>query len=427
MPAPLIAPCADTTQFLRSRRLQNSPIRVRVCFAATTSFAFRHDQAASEEVVATADAETDAGWCLYLSAIPWRSQVNRQQELARQLAQTRQVLFVEPPGLLPFWRLRSEQLTASLWRLRPPTLLPLGRFLPPANEINRRLAAWAIRRWLGGPPGPRVVWTDEDLAAPLIGRLGATARIYDAADFDWTFTRRWNRWHLRRALASAVAGSDLVLVSSPALSAGLPEGGPRPVEVLNACDADHFRRDGSEPERLAPIPHPRLGYVGSIDERAFDAPLVASVARLRPDWSFVLCGRADPPAVRRLDGLANVHLLGPIDYADVPSFLRGFDVCLIPYRTDGPARYVHPKKLYEYLAVGKPVVATPLAALSKSDAPHRSAATAEEFVIAVEEALAERTCDELAERRRSIAAANSWDARGRTIRALVDGLERDAT
>ena len=392
-------------------------------FAATTFFTSRHNRARPEQATADVDA-ADPTWVLYLSAIPWRSQVNRQQELAGQLAQTRRVLFVEPPGLVPSWRLRSERLSASLWRLRPPTLLPLGRFLSPANEINRRFAAWTIRRWLGKRPGLRVVWTDEDLAAPLIGRLGDTARIYDAADLDWTFTRRWNRRHLRGALAAAIARSDLVLVSSPALSDALPNGGPRPVEVLNACDPDHFRPDGGEAEILASIPRPRLGYVGSIDERAFDAPLVASLARLRADWSFVLCGRADPPAVRRLDGLANVHVLGRIDYADVPAFLRGFDVCLIPYRTDGPARYVHPKKLYEYLAVGKPVVTTPLPALATSDAPHRSAATAEEFVAAVEEALAESHSEGLAERRRSVAVANSWGARGRAIRALVDELER---
>jgi glycosyltransferase involved in cell wall biosynthesis len=379
--------------------------------------------AAAATATARRDDDTEAGWVVYLSGIRWGWHANRQQELARQLAQTRRVLFVEPPGLTPSWRLRVERLAPALWRAMPPTLLPFGRFVPPVNRVNRRVAAWTLRRWLAGHPGPRVLWIDEDLAAPVIGRLGETACVYDAADLDWTFTRRWNRGHLRRALDAAVAGADLVLVSSPALADVVAHNGARPVELVNACDPDHFTPDGPVADVLAGIPGPRLGYIGSIDERAFDGPLVASVARLRPDWSFVLVGGATPAGLRALDGLPNVHLLGPMEYARVPSFLRGVDVCLIPYRTDGRARYVHPKKLYEYLAVGKPVVSTPLPSLAASDAPHRSAETPEDFASAIDAALAEAGSPELAARRRAVASANTWDARGSTLRGLVDVLD----
>ena len=175
-------------------------------------------------------------WVVYLSAIPWRWESHRQQELARQLARTRRVLFVEPPGLRPAWHLRIERLAPSLWRLVPPTLLPLGRFLPPVNAINRRVAAWRLRRWLDGRPGDRLLLVDEDLAAPMMGRLGERARVYDGADLHWTFTRRWNRWHLRAGLARAVRQADVVVVSAPALTDALAAYRTAPVELLNGCD-----------------------------------------------------------------------------------------------------------------------------------------------------------------------------------------------
>lgn len=368
-------------------------------------------------------ANGDAPWVVFMSAIPWRSNRNRQQELALQLARTRRVLFVEPPRLVRAPRLRVERLSASLWRATPPTVLPLGRFVPPANRLNRRVAAGRLASWLAGHPGDRLVWIDEDLAGPVIGLLGETACVYDAADLDWTFTRRWNRPHLRRALHRAVGLADLVTTSSRALTATLTAAGGNVHELLNGCDARHFRPEGPRSSLVEAISPPRLGYIGALDERAFDAPLVAAVARARPQWSLVLAGRAGAGARLELDGLENVHLLGSVNYGDVPALVRAFDVCLIPYRLDGRAGYVHPKKFYEYLSAGKPVVSTPLPALDGVDAPYRRGRTADEFVAAVEAALAEGGSPERARRRRDIARANSWDARGVTLRVLLDRLE----
>jgi glycosyltransferase involved in cell wall biosynthesis len=321
--------------------------------------------------------------------------------------------------------MQVEQLAPSLWRVECPALLPLGRVLPPVNAVNRRFATARLRRWLDARPGRRLLWIDEDLAAAAIGRLGEGAVVYDAADLDWTFTRRWNRRHLRRALATAVRKSDLVLSSSRTLVPMLARYDCRPIEIPNACDPDHFRPDGPEAV-LEAIPRPRLGYVGTIDDRAFDASLVARIAELRPDWSFVLTGPACSATRARLARLSNVHLLASIASDEVPALIRAFDVCVIPYRTSGLASYVHPKKFYEYLAMGKPVVATPLSALAADEALHRRAATPEAFAAAIEAALAEAGDAELARRRRGAACANSWARRGETVRHLLAGLEEHA-
>jgi O-antigen/teichoic acid export membrane protein/glycosyltransferase involved in cell wall biosynthesis len=365
------------------------------------------------------DSAAEHEWAIYLSAIGWEGRRNRQQELALQLTNSRRVLFVEPPGLGIAWRLQIDVLGESLWRVQPLALLPLGRFLPWVNRVNRRYSGRRLRDWLDRRPGDRVVILDEDLAAPLAARLAARARVYDAADLDWTFTRRWNRRHLRAALAEAVGAADLVLTSSTTLAEHLPPARGPVVELLNACDAEHFERDVRVPASVEALPRPRIGYVGVIDARAFDCRLVATVASNRPEWTFVLAGPIDARVASGLAARSNVHLLGPVSYEDLPGVVSGFDVCMIPYRVGERIDYVQPKKLFEYFAAGKPVVATALPALSRLDGPCHLAPNADAFGAAIATALDE--CDSTAvESRRRCAREHTWELRGRTLRTLLD-------
>lgn len=393
----------------------------------------RHDRArractggGRADIVCSRDGDLPAAtapdWVIYASGVAWGGNRNRQHELALELARTRRVLFLEPPGLRSSLSLRVEALGRNLWRATQPALLPLGRFVPPANGLNRIHTARKLRTWLDRRPGRRLLWIDEDIAAPLVGRLDEAAVIYDAADLDWTFTRRWNRWHLRRAYRQAARAASLVLASSPALADSLREEGLRPVEILNGCDPDHLRPDVRPSTPARDPARPVLGYVGVIGERAFDTELVVSVARAHPRWSFVLAGKASPRASEALSALPNVHLLGPVSYEALPGLIRGFDVGLIPYRSQGLVDYVFPKKLYEYMAMGKPVVATPLPALAGVEGVHR-AGTADQFAVAVGAALDEAGSPGFASRQRAAACANSWECRGRRLRELVDGIQ----
>ncbi len=363
-------------------------------------------------------------WVVMLSGSPWHAAAHRQQALARELARGgHRVLFVDPPTNRPSWRFSVRPVQASLWHAAVPAVLPFGRQLPPANRIGRWVTALLLRRWLDAHPGDRLLWIDEDLASPLIGRLGEAAVVYDATDLDWTFTRRWNRWNLQRSLQSAVGAADLVLASSSALPSRLPASRRTPVVVANGCDPAHFASDGPSAPWLHALPRPRLGYLGAIDTRAFDGELVAAVARAHPEWTFALVGPATRAGTAPLAGLANVHVFGAVPFADAPAVLRSCDVGIIPYRTGGLIDYVHPKKCYEYLAVGKPVVATRLPALSALDAPIRLATGPVEFAAAITAALQEaRSPREVAERR-AVAVANSWQARGDQVRTLLAGLE----
>ncbi|WP_329110908.1 glycosyltransferase [Micromonospora sp. NBC_01699] len=365
---------------------------------------------------------TEPDWVLMFSGSPWRVAAHRQHALARQLAVDFRVIFVDPPDNHPCPRPTVRRVGDSLWHAVGPSPLPYGRQFPPVNLLTRRLTAAWLRSWLDRHPGARLLWLDEDLAAPVAGRLGESAVVYDATDLDWTFTRRWNRWHLRRGLRAAVGAADLVLASSSALPERLPAARRPPVVLPNGCDPDRFTPDGPSASWLDPLPRPRLGYLGAVDTRAFDADLVAAVARSRPEWTFVLVGPATPAGRAPLAGLPNVRLHDAVPYAEAPAVLRGCDVGVIPYRVGGLIDYVHPKKCYEYLALGLPVVATPLPALRPLAGPVRLAGDAPAFVAEVEAALSDATHPEQVARRRATAVANSWSVRGDRLRELLAEL-----
>ncbi|WP_434740488.1 glycosyltransferase [Micromonospora sp. SH-82] len=365
-----------------------------------------------------------APWVVLFSATPWRGGAHRQHALARELAADHRVLFVDPPGR-PRWRTTVARVDRALWHVVPPTAVPLGRHLPVGNLVNRWVAVAALRRWLHRDGGPvRLLWLDEDLAAPCATRLAAAAVVYDATDLDWTFTRWWNRGHLRRNLARAVASADLVLASSTALPERMPPLGPTPVVLPNGCDPTHFAPDGPTAPEVDGLRGPVVGYCGAVDTRAFDADLVAAVARSRPEWTFLLVGPSTRAGRAPLRGLPNVVLTGPAGYGDVPALLRGCDVTVIPYRVGGRIDYVHPKKCYEYLALGKPVVATPLPALRDLTDVVRLAAGPEAFTEAITAALDVADVPQEVARRRAVALENRWAVRGRHLRGLLEGLPR---
>jgi glycosyltransferase involved in cell wall biosynthesis len=195
--------------------------------------------------------------------------------------------------------------------------------------------------------------------------------------------------------------------------------------VPNVADTGRFATAPAQtPAELAALPKPIVGYVGNVASYKTDIELLAAVGRTRPEWSFALVGPigSGDPGTRlgELRSLGNVHLLGPKPYKDIPSYIHGFDVCLIPFQRSRVTDSSLPLKTFEYLAAGKPVVATPLPALRAEplDEVLDYAETAEQFVQAIESCLAEDE-DERPAARRETAALYSWDRRFPEIEALV--------
>jgi glycosyltransferase involved in cell wall biosynthesis len=191
----------------------------------------------------------------------------------------------------------------------------------------------------------------------------------------------------------------------------------------SSVDVAHFaegRKAQPDPRDQAAIPHPRLGFFGVIDER-FDIDLVAGVAARRPDWHIVLLGpvaKIDPAS---LPATANIHYLGAKKYGELPSYLAGWDVAMLPFARNEATRFISPTKTPEYLAAGKPVVSTSIRDVVRPYGHKglaRIADTPDDFVAAVEASLRE----DAAERLRHVDAflrQMSWDGTWTRMYSLV--------
>jgi len=193
----------------------------------------------------------------------------------------------------------------------------------------------------------------------------------------------------------------------------------------SSVDRAHFCKARSrqfEPGDQEDLPRPRLGFYGVIDER-FDTALLDEVAMIRPDWSFVMVGPVVKISEDELPKRHNIHYLGAKTYAELPAYLSGWDVALMPFAMNESTQFISPTKTPEYLAGGKPVVSTPI----KDVVRHygqlegvKIASTQEEFVAACEAAL------ELSHNPESgwlaeadlLLSATSWD----TTQARMAGL-----
>lgn len=162
--------------------------------------------------------------------------------------------------------------------------------------------------------------------------------------------------------------------------------------IPSGIDVEHFikaRKFVKDPDDQAAIPHPRIGFYGVVDER-FNIELLRSVAEKSPDWHFVIIGptaKIDPVTLPQHH---NIHFIGMRDYKDLPGYLAGWDVAMMPFERNEATKYISPTKTPEFLAAGKPVVST-----SIHDVVHpygdkklvSIADTPDEFVAAIEQYL----------------------------------------
>ena len=323
------------------------------------------------------------------SHLRWDFVTQRPQHLMRRFAGGTRVFFWEEP----------------IWCDHPHPYLEHHRFPDDGvTALRPRLPHW---------------WSNEDKEAGCRRLLDEfVASSISAPPIAWFYTPMM--WGWARQLQSAVvvydcmdelsafAGADPLLIQREAALLQAADvvftGGRSLYEVKrerhdnvhafpSSIEAAHFaaaRQPVSEPDDQRHLARPRLGYYGVIDER-LDLELIDRVAAARPEWQIVMIGPVVKIDAARLPRRANIHWLGGRGYAELPAYLGGWDVALMPFAINDATRYISPTKTPEYLAGGKPVVSTPVADVVADYGRLEAvgiADTAPAFVAACERALA---------------------------------------
>ncbi len=163
--------------------------------------------------------------------------------------------------------------------------------------------------------------------------------------------------------------ADQVFIHSPAMMRKKGGFNPDTEFVPNGVDYKLYATPVPEPEDLRPIPHPRIGYVGTL-KRMLNWDLLSELSASHPEWSFVFVGPKAPHpeidgALELMSRRSNVHFLGAKPTDRLGGYPQHFDVCMMPYRQDDYTKYIYPLKLHEYLASGRPVVSTPISSVAE--------------------------------------------------------------
>jgi UDP-galactopyranose mutase len=342
---------------------------------------------------------------LCISHLRWDFVWQRPQQLLSRFARQRRVVFVEEPlsGEGPA-RLERARRGESVTLVTPH--LPAG--LPPdrvAGEQARLLEE------LAGELGRFVLWLYTPMAVDYTRGLGPLAVVYDCMDELSAFALAPD--HIAEREAELFDLADLVFTGGASLYEA-KRGRHHDVHLYpSSVDTAHFataRAVLSEPREQRRLPRPRLGYMGVVDER-MDLDLVSRIAAAEPGWQVVLLGphaKIDPA---QLPQAPNIHYLGQRAYEELPSYLAGWDVGLMPFARNEATRFISPTKTPEYLAAGLPVVSTPIADVVRPYGEAglvRIAKSAEEFLESCRAAMSE---DRDARLRRVDASLteSSWD------------------
>ena len=384
---------------------------------------------------------------------PWQGLWRNRHQIMTRLARHNTVLYVEPrrylgetyrqvrAGRLRLADLRKPLLARApdvsppenagadgLWLYHDPYYAPFAgrRSGGPLTAALRRRAFQAVLRRLG--VRRPVLWLLRPFHADQIGLYDEKLVVYHVTDAYSDFPLIADKDAFRRDEAALLRRADVVIVTSPGLLASKRPYNPYTYLVPNAVDYAGFQATLADPGRRLTsadaIARPHIGYVGALNEK-IDFDLLAFVAQARPEWQLLLVGALDltahPAKANALAALPNVHWLGRLPAAQVPSAIACMDVGLLPYERNEWTANIDSLKLYEYLACGKPVVSTDVPAARAFEALVRIADDPALFVAAIEAALADNALDVIAARQ-AAAAGNTWDMRV----AQIEGLLQDA-
>ncbi|TWU49890.1 putative teichuronic acid biosynthesis glycosyltransferase TuaH [Candidatus Brocadiaceae bacterium B188] len=308
----------------------------------------------------------------------------------------------------------------------------LAASVPLLPKLNRLLMKWQIKRLLHKlvfRQESLIVWIHHPYQLEDVGLVNERILVYDIFDDYLCRANGKQSKDLKEREAKVLNRADIVFVVSEKLLKVLDGRAKQAHIIANGVDTSLFVKAADAeteiPAQIAKLPHPIIGFVGKV-AAWLDFKILAKLAVSHPKWSLVFIGMceednklSDLPEYRLFRQSPNVHLLGPKIHTSLPGYIKGFDVCIIPYRLEGQVPSSSPLKLYEYLATGKPIVSVDIPHVAHFKPLVRVARNADEFEKEVVNALKESD-NNLRLQRLAVAQQNSWERRAKRVLEIIE-------
>jgi len=271
-----------------------------------------------------------------------------------------------------------------------------------------------------------VAWYYTPMMLAWSNHIKTATVVYDCMDELSAFKNAPQE--LRDREAELMSTADLVFTGGQSLYEAKREKRESVHCFPSSIDVDHFAQAlqvTEDPEDQKTIAHPRIGFCGVIDERC-DLELLREIADMRPDWHFVMIGPVVKINEEDLPRRENIHYLGGKKYDELPNYIAGWDVAMMPFALNESTRFISPTKTPEYLAAGRPVVSTPIRDVVRPYGEKglvHIASTPEQFVQAIQAAMGEDPVARM-EQVKEFMKDMSWDKTQRHMSDLINEVLR---
>jgi UDP-galactopyranose mutase len=355
------------------------------------------------------------------SHLRWDFVFQRPQHLMSRFARTRRVFFIEEPISANDGKpsLRVRRLDGGLHVVQPclPDNLTPGRTHALQQQLLGQLYVdYAIH--------DTVAWYYTPMALAFTRHLHPRVIVYDCMDELSAFKDAPSS--LIDHEVELLYRADVVFTGGQTLYEAKRGRHPNVHAFPSSIDVTHFEKARmlrEQPDDQAGIPYPRIGFAGVIDER-MDLELVRAIAQARPFWHLVMIGpvvKIDPASVPQLP---NIHYLGQKSYDDLPAYMSGWTVAMLPFAQNEATRYISPTKTPEYLAAGRTVVSTGIRDIVRPYGENGLVKIADDaagFVQAVEAELGSATADKRRQFQADMFLSKmSWDKTWQQMHSLIE-------
>ncbi|MFT5250564.1 MAG: teichuronic acid biosynthesis glycosyltransferase TuaH [bacterium] len=376
---------------------------------------------------------------------------SNSKNIALEFSKNNRVLYVNPPMVRSVMRKQKQEetiqkririkngkesdlveISPDLWSLYPKNIvesinwIPIHAIFKLLNKNNARLFANDIKSGAARLNFNNVIlFNDSSMFLGLHLKTLLQPTIYAYYMRDYLVKVPYWQKHGERLEPQLIKKADVVLTNSEFFEAFCKPYNSNSYIVGQGCDVSHFSDENNTitvPIEFKEIPHPIIGYIGSLTSLRLDIDLLEYMAKERKDWSIVLVGPEDEDFKKsNLHSLSNVYFLGSKDSQNLPNYVKGFDVAINPQLINDLTIGNYPRKIDEYLAMGKPIIATKTKAMDMFKEHVYLGCTKEDYISLTEKALEENS-KELSQMRANFAKSHTWE---NNVSAIYKAIKKE--